>query len=41
MKTKKNNILVLGKGSIQINDTTIQAKDELKTNYTVPNKKFM
>ena len=37
-ETKKNNILILGKDSIQINNTTIQAKNELKTNCTVPPK---
>ena len=36
--TKKNNILILGKGSVQINNTTIQAKGELKTHCTLPQK---
>ena len=35
-ETKKNNILILG--SVQINNTTIQAKSELKTNCTLPPK---
>ena len=35
-ETKKNNILILGKGSVQINNTTIQAKSELKINCTLP-----
>ena len=35
-----SNALVLGKATI--NDTAvIQAKDKLKTNYTIPNKKFV
>ena len=37
-ETKKNNILILDKGSVQINNTTIQAKSELKTNCTLPPK---
>ena len=37
-ETKKNNILILGKGSVQINNTTIQAKSELKTSCTLPQK---
>ena len=37
-ETKKNNILILGKGSVQINNTIIQAKSELKTNCTLPQK---
>ena len=37
-ETKKNNILILGKGSVQINNTTVQAKSELKTNCTLPQK---
>ena len=37
-ETKKNNILILGKGSVQINNRTIQAKSELKTNCTLPQK---
>ena len=37
-KLKKNNILNLGKGSVQINNTTIQAKIELKTNCALPQK---
>ena len=37
-ETKKNNILILGKGSVHINNTTIQAKSELKTNCTLPPK---
>ena len=41
MQRQKNNVLVLGKGSIRINDTTIQVKDELKTNCTIPNKEFI
>ena len=36
-ETKKN-ILILGKGSVQINNTTIQAKNELKTNCALPQK---
>ena len=39
-----SNVLVLGKGSIKVttNDSAaIQAKDELKTNCTIPNKKFV
>ena len=41
-ETKKNNVLVLGKVSIEVsNTTTIQAKDELKTDSTIPNKKFI
>ena len=39
-ETKKNNILILGKGSVQINNTTIQAESELRTNCTLP-KKFI
>ena len=38
------NALVLGKGSIKVttNDSTaIQVKDKLKTNYTIPSKKFV
>ena len=38
------NALVLGKGSIKIttNDSVaVQAKDKLKTNCTIPNKKFL
>ena len=34
-ETKKN-IFILGKGSVQINNTTIQAKSKLKTNCTLP-----
>ena len=37
-ETKKNNILILGKGSVQISNTTVQAKSELKTNCTLPQK---
>ena len=37
-ETKKDNILILGKGSVQINNTTIQAKSELKANCTLPQK---
>ena len=37
-ETKKNNILILGKGSVQVNNTTIQAKSELKTNSKLPQK---
>ena len=37
-ETKKSNILILGKGSVQINNTTIQAKSKLKTNCTLPQK---
>ena len=34
--------MVSGKGSIQISDTTtIPAEDELKTNCTITNKKFI
>ena len=33
-------MLILGKGSVQINNTTIQAKSELKTNCTL-HKKFI
>ena len=37
-ENKKNNILLLGKGSVKIiNTTTIQAEDELKTNCMIPN----
>ena len=39
-----NNALVLGKGSIKIttNDSVaVQAKDKLKTNCTIPHKKFV
>ena len=39
-----SNALVLGKGSIKVttNDSTvIQVKDKLKTNCTIPNKKFL
>ena len=39
-----NNALVLGKGSIKIttNDSVaVQARDKLKTNCTIPNKKFV
>ena len=38
------NALVLGKGSIEITtnvSTAIQAKDKLKTNFTIPDKKFV
>ena len=38
MKKLKKNILILGKGYVQINNTTIQAKSELKTNCTLPQK---
>ena len=37
-ETKINNILILGKGSVQMNNTTIQAKSELKANCTLPPK---
>ena len=37
-ETKKSNILILGKGSVQINNTTILAKSELKANCTLPPK---
>ena len=37
-ETKNNNILILGKGSVQINNTTIQAENALKTNRTLPQK---
>ena len=37
-ETKKNNILILGKGSVQINNTTIQTKSDLKTNFTLTPK---
>ena len=37
-KLKTNNILILGKSSVQINNTTIQAKSELQTNCTLPPK---
>ena len=41
-KTTENSILFLGKGSISITSTeTIKAKDELKTNCTITNKKFV
>ena len=39
-----SNALVLGKGSIKIttNDSvSVQAKDKFKTNYTIPDKKFV
>ena len=39
-KDKKYSSLVLGKGSIKLNNTTIQA-DELKTNCMVPNERFV
>ena len=39
-ETKKNNFFILGKGSVQINNTTIQAKSELKTNCTLPQNLF-
>ena len=39
-KLKKNNILNLGIDSVQINSTTIQAKSELKTNCTLPQKTY-
>ena len=38
-ETKKNNILILGKGSVQINNTTIQAKSELKIIFSNVNSK--
>ena len=37
-ETKKNNILILDKGSVQINNTTIQAKSESNTNCKLPKK---
>ena len=37
-ETKKNNILILVKGSVQINNTNIQANPELKTNCALPEK---
>ena len=40
-KNKKYSSLVLGKGSIELNNTTIQAEDELKTNCMVPNERFV
>ena len=41
-ENEKNSVLVLGKGSVKItNTTTIQAEDELKTNCMIPNKKFV
>ena len=39
-ETKKKKILISGKGSVQINNTTIQAKSELKANCTLP-KRFI
>ena len=39
-ENKKNNILVLGKNSIKLSNTTIQAEGELKTNRTIPGQKF-
>ena len=42
--SNSNNALLLGKGSIKVttnNSATIQAKDKLKTNCTIPNKKFV
>ena len=39
-----SNALVLGKGSIKVttnDNTAIQAKDKLKKNCTIPNKKFV
>ena len=42
--SNSNNALVLGKRNIKVttNDSaTIQAKDKLKTNFTIPNKKFV
>ena len=39
---KANNIYVLGKDFVQgINDTTIYAEKNYKTNFTKPNKKFV
>ena len=38
-ENKKNSILVLGQGSVRINNTTIKAEDELKTKFTEQNKK--
>ena len=37
-ETKKSNILIFGKGSVQINNTPIQAKSKLKTSCTLPPK---
>ena len=37
-ETKKNNILCLGEDFFQINNSTIQAKSELKTNCILPRK---
>ena len=41
LKIKKINILVLGKGSVKLNNTTIQAENESKTNCLVPEKNFV
>ena len=38
IKKQKKNILILAKCSVQINNTTIQGKSELKTNYTLLSK---
>ena len=40
-KDKQYSSLVLEKGSIKLNNTTIQAEDELKTNCMVPNERFV
>ena len=41
-KTTENSIIVLGKGSVSITRTeTIEAKEEIKTNCTITNKKFV
>ena len=37
-ETKENNILILDKGSVQINNTTIQGKSELKVNCILAQK---
>ena len=42
--SNSNNTLVLGKGSIKVTingSAAIQAKDKLKTNCTIPNKRFV
>ena len=40
-ENKINNILVLGKNSVKLSNTTIQAEDELKTNCTIFGQKFV
>ena len=40
-ENKKNHVLILGIAAVKINDTTIQLEDKLKTNCTIPYKKFI